>query len=51
MILILGVKPESDRGAYRQAADKVTEAGPGAHAPTTHRAGFGRGAPQQQPPQ
>ncbi|KAI1728902.1 plectin/S10 domain-containing protein [Ditylenchus destructor] len=45
---VRGFKPDSDRGAYRGATDKVAEAGPGAAPITGHRAGFGRGPP---PPQ
>ena len=42
-------KPEVDRGGYRNAAaDKVTDAGPGAAPIAGYRAGFGRGGPQQQ---
>ena len=43
-----GAKPAEATGGYR-AADKVTDAGPGAAPITGHRQGFGRGgAPPQQ---
>ena len=42
-----GVKPESDREAYRKAGDdKAGAAGPGS-APMEFRGGFGRGKPAQ----
>lgn len=39
----LGAKMESDRDTYR-AAEKVTEAGPGAAPVSGYRGGYGRGS-------